>query len=169
MPSRTYEPTDRMAAAIAPATAKKPTADSKTVAKVVKIVKKPAPKPVQLRARPPIDDQFSATLDFSPAYGSDAGRTYGPLMITPGAGSPEGSKEFYVRCMIEQHRVDPLLQGFKTLWEPPTGWTIADGCSATLYDEAISNPVYITRVYLTPAAPTVDVGFRVIVEAKYRP
>ncbi len=145
------------------------TPDPAQIKKVVKIVKKPAPKPVQFRARPPIDDQFDATLTFSPAYGTDAGRTYGPLSITPGAGSPEGNKEFYVRCEITQHRVDPLLQGFKTLWEPPPGWTIADGCGTTLYDEAISNPVYVTRVYLTPAAPDVTVGFRVVVQLKYRP
>jgi hypothetical protein len=169
MPSRTYEPQDRMAAAIAPATAKKPTADSKTVAKVVKIVKKPKPKPVILRAKAPVDDQFDAELEFSPAYGTDAGRTYGPLSLTPGAASPEGAKEFHCRIRITQHRVDPLLQAFKTLWEPPPGWTIADGCPATLYDEAISNPVYITRVYLTPATIAVDVGFRVIVQLKYRP
>ena len=167
-------PITRMAPRLAPvphaaATPTATTATTATVKKVVKIVKKPAPKPVELRARPPIDDQFSATLDFSPAYGTDAGRTYGPLSLTPGAGSPEGNKEFYVRCMIEQHRVDPLLQGFKTLWEPPPGWTIADGLGATLYDEAISNPVYVTRVYLTPATPSVEVGFRVIVQLKYRP
>ena len=140
-----------------------------TIAKVVKIVKKPAPKPVELRARPPIDDQFDATLTFSPAYGTDAGRTYGPLSLTPGAGSPEGNKQIYVRCEITQHRVDPLLQGFKTLWEPPPGWTIADGLGATLYDEAISNPVYVTRVYLTPATISVEIGFRVIVQTKYKP
>jgi hypothetical protein len=158
-----------MAGAIAPAAPKKPTATTTTLTKVVKIVKAPPKKPVILRARPPVDDQYSATLEFSPAYGSDAGRTYGPLSLTPGAGSPEGNKEFFVRCMIEQHRVDPLLQGFKTLWEPPPGWTIADGCAATLYDEAISNPVYVNRVYLTPSTISVDVGFRVIVKLKYRP
>jgi hypothetical protein len=140
-----------------------------TVAKVVKIVKKPAPKPVELRTRPPIDDQYDAMLEFSPAYGTDAGRTYGPLGLTPGADSPEGSKEVYCRCRITQHRVDPLLQGFKTLWEPPPGWTIADGLGATLYDEAISNPVYITRVYLTPATISTAIGFRVIVQLKYKP
>lgn len=146
-----------------------PAATTATVAKVVKIVKKPAPKPVELRARPPIDDQFDAKLTFSPAYGADAGRTYGPLSLTPGAGSPEGGKEIYCRCEITQHRVDPLLQGFKTLWEPPPGWTIADGCGTTLYDEAISNPVYVTRVYLTPTTISLEVGFRVIVQTKYRP
>ena len=164
-------PITRMAPRLAPVprAAATPTATAATVKKVVKIVKKPKPKPVELRARPPVDDQFDATLTFSPAYGTDAGRTYGPLSLTPGAGSPEGGKEFYVRCEITQHRVDPLLQGFKTLWEPPPGWTTQDGLGTTLYDEAISNPVYIVRVYKTPAAPTVDVGFRVIVQLKYKP
>jgi len=145
------------------------TPDPADLPKVKKIVKKPPKKPVILRAKPPVDDQFSATLTFSPAYGSDAGRTYGPLSLTPGPGSPEGDKDFYVRCLIEQHRVDPLLQGFRTLWEPPPGWVKVDGRYATLFDEAISNPLYITRVYHTPSTISLAVGFRVIVVTKYRP
>jgi len=160
--------TTRMAGRLAPASPVSKTSPEQ-VKKVVRIVNSPARKPVILRPRPPVDDQFDAMLEFSPAYGGDAGRTYGPLTLTPGSDSPEGGKEFYCRCRITQHRVDPLLQGFRTLWEPPPGWVIADGCKATLYDEAISNPVYITRVYLTPATISLTVGFRVIVKMKYLP
>ena len=138
--------------------------------KVKKTVKKPARRAVQLRGRAPIDDQFEVKLYFSPAYGTDAGRTYGAsLGITPGVGSPEGNKEFYVRAEVTQHRVDPLLQGFRLDWEPPPGWTAQDGIGGTTYDEAISNPLYVNRVYLSPAAPSVDVGWRVIARKKYRP
>ena len=163
------KPRDRMVGAIAPKPTKLPPLEYPTVAKVVKIVKKPPKKPVILRAKPPIDDQFSATLEFSPAYGSDAGRTYGPLSLTPGSSSPESSKDFYVRCRLEQHRVDPLLQGFRTYWDPPPGWTRVDGLKPTIYDEAISNPLYINRVYHTPATISLDIGFLVVVKAKYRP
>jgi hypothetical protein len=162
-------PVTRMAPRLAPIPRVYDPTEPEKAKKVVRIVKKPAKKPVILRARPPIDDQFNATLDFSPAYGADAGRTYGPLSLTPGADSPEGNKEFYCRVQIEQHRVDPLLQGFKTLWDPPPGWTIADGLDTHSYDEAISNPLYITRVYLTPSTISLEIGFKVTVQRKCRP
>jgi hypothetical protein len=140
------------------------------IKKIIKVIKKPPKKPIQLRGRAPTDDQFNATLTFSPAYGDDAGRTYGAsLGITPGAGSPEGGKQFYIRLSVEQHRVDPLLQGFRTLWTPPPGWTAVDGLGSTLYDEAISNPLVVTRVYLSPAAPNTAIGFLVVVVTKYKP
>ncbi len=126
--------------------------------------------PIDIGGRVPIDDQFNATITFSPAYGTDAGRTYGAALgITPGAGSPEGNKEFYIRCSIEQHRVDPLLQGFQTVWDPPPGWRAVDGLGATLYDEAINNPVAITRLYLSPAEPDAEIGFLVVIAVKYQP
>ena len=59
-------PITRMAPRLAPVPRAVATApDPAQIKKVVKIVKKPAPKPVELRARPPIDDQFDATLTFS--------------------------------------------------------------------------------------------------------
>jgi hypothetical protein len=137
--------------------------------KVIKAVKKPPKKPVILRARPPIDDQFDGEMSFSPAYGDDAGRTYGPLSLTPGASSPEGLKEFYCRVKIPQHRVDPLLQGFKCLWDPPPGWVGVDGLGINTFDEAISNPLYITRVYRTPSTISLEIGFKVTVQRKYKP
>ena len=166
MARRPGQPPTRMAPRLAPIPR---VYEPEPIKKIIKVIKKPPKKPIQLRGRAPVDDQFNATLTFSPAYGDDAGRTYGPLMLTPGAGSPEGFKEFYVRCMIEQHRVDPLLQGFRTLWEPPPGWTRVDGLGSTIYDEAISNPLYITRVYRTPSTISLEIGFKVTVQRKYKP
>jgi hypothetical protein len=150
--------------------------------KVKKVVKKKLKrKPVQVVGRVLADDQYNPTMTFSPAYGPDAGRTYGAMIpITPGADSPEGNKEFYVRLAIEQHRVDPQLQGFKTAWEPPPGWVAVDGLpvagldddglvvSGWIYDEAISNPVSITRVFRSPAAPSTEIGFLAHI-GKYKP
>ena len=165
MARRPGQPPTRMAPRLAPI----PRVYDPIPPKIIKIVKKPPKKPVILRARPPVDDQFSATMEFSPAYGVDAGRTYGPLSLTPGGSSPEGGKEFYCRLRLEQHRVDPLLQGFRTYWDPPPGWVGMDGLRATIYDEAISNPLYINRVYRTPATISLEIGFLVVVKVKYRP
>jgi hypothetical protein len=163
----TKTPKTRMAKQLAPKLAPIPLVY--TVAKVAKLAKKKA-KPLTVAGKASIDDQFSATITFSPAYGTDAGRTYGAsLGLTPGGASPEALKEFYVRCLIEQHRVDPLLQGFETTWEPPPGWTTMDGLGSIVYDEAISNPVQITRVYKSPASPSSEIGFRVRITKKYKP
>jgi hypothetical protein len=168
-----YTPPTRMAPRLAPIPRvydpPPPETVAKTVKKVVKIVKKPAKKPVTLRTRIKVDDQYEGMLEFSPAYGDDAGRTYGPLSLTPGEGSPDGNKELYCRCRIGQHRVDPLLQGFKLLWDPPPGWVIVDGLDTHTYDEAVSNPLYVTRVYLTPATISLEIGFKVTVQRKYKP
>lgn len=163
-------PRTRMAARLAPI----PRVYDPELDKVKKIVKKVAAKkprtPFNLTGRAPVDDQFDATVTFSPSYGTDAGRTYGAMLpMTPGAGSPEANKEFYVRCLITQHRVDPLLQAFRTLWKMPLDWVFVDGLGDTLYDEAISNPLYVTRVCKSPATIAVDVGFLVTITAKYLP
>ncbi len=163
-------PRDRMVGAIAPKPTKLPpleypsTSDPRTQARVVKIVKKPAPKPFTIRARVLIDDQYSGDLGFSPATGTDAGRTYSADML-----APEGLSTWYWRCRITQHRVDPLLQGFRLLWDPPPGWTWQDGLLAPTYEEAISNPLVVTRVVKAPASPNALIGFLVTVTRKYKP
>jgi hypothetical protein len=106
----------------------------------------------------------------------------GPLRLGCAAGDGGACRDPLTACAnqvvesrVQQHRVDPLLQAFKRLWQPPSGCTIAVGLddrrweAGYLYDEAISNPVYITRVYLTPATISLGVSFRVVVETKYRP
>lgn len=158
-------PKTRMAPRLAPI----PKVYDPELAKVKKAIKKKR-KPISIVGRVFADDQFHATITFSPAYGPDAGRTYGAsLGLTPGAGSPEGNKEFYVRCAIEQNRVDPLLQGFESTWEPPPGWVSVDGLGSVLYDEAICNPLQVTRVYRSSAAPDSTIGFRVRITTKYKP
>ena len=172
-PNGTIIPIPRMAPRVAPAPAPTPTVRTTTTharrtVKAVKVIQAKKPKLFAAKVRG-IDDQFSATMEFSPAYGTDAGRTYGPLSLTPGSDSPEGAKEFYCRVRLEQHQVEPLLQGFRTYWDPPPGWVAVDGLKPTIYDEAISNPLYINRVYLTPATISLEIGFLVVVRSKYRP
>ena len=143
--------------------------DAPDVAKVKKIVKAPAKRPVTLRAKAPVDDQFTARVFFSEAFDADAGKVWSePLEIEDRAAW--ASKEFFWRCEVDQFRVDPLLQGFKIEWQLLTpGWTFVDGIGDTTYDEAISNPVKITRVIKAPASITVRPKFRVVVRTKYLP
>jgi len=155
-------PPTRMAPRLAPVP-RAQGSDPGQVKKIIRIVKKPK-KTITIRAKAPVDDQFAAELMFSPATGVDAGRTYGAQLI-----DPEPLTEYYWRCRIEQHRVDPLLQGFRTLWDPPPGWTFVDGLPAYLYDEAISNPLVITRVIESPADPNNLIGFLVVMTRKYKP
>jgi len=165
---KVYTPPTRMAPRLAPIPRVYDPEKDK-VKKAAKAAVRVPRKPGTLRTWPIVDDQYSATLVFSPAYGTDAGRTYGPLSMTPGSDSPEASKEFYCRLLIEQHRVDPLLQGFKCLWDPPPGWVIVDGLDTHTYDEAISNPLYVTRVYRTPATISLEIGFKVTIQRKIEP
>jgi hypothetical protein len=153
-----------MAARLAPAPRAPDPVQAAKVKKVVAVVNKPKPKPFTIRSRTLIDDQYSGDIGFSPATGTDAGRTYSADML-----SPEGLSLWYWRCRITQHRVDPLLQAFRMLWVPPPGWTFQDGVTPTTYDEAISNPVVVTRVVKAPAAPNALVGFLVTVTRKYKP
>jgi hypothetical protein len=158
-------PRSRMAARLIPI----PRVYDREDAKVKKVVKKPVRRAVQLRAKAPIDDQYKARVTFSEAFGTDAGKVWSePLEIedrTEWAG-----KDIYWRLEIDQFRVDPLLQGFQTEWQLLTpGWTFVDGLGGTLDDEAISNPVTITRVIKAPAAITVRPKFRVVVKLKYKP
>lgn len=139
------------------------------VAKVAKV----KPKTIAFRSKAPIDDQFHGTVEFSPAYGPDAGRTWAAQIIvnptTIVRASPEGDKPWYWRILLEQSRVDPLLQGFELLWIPPPGWPFIDGLGATTWDEAINNPVKITRVVHSPANPTNEIGFLIKIVKKYQP
>jgi hypothetical protein len=137
--------------------------------KVKKAVKKPKPRAVQLRSKAPVDDQYNASVFFSEAFGTDAGKVWSePLEIEDR--TEWASTDIFWRLEIEQHRVDPLLQGFETEWQLLTpGWTFVDGLGGTLFDEAISNPVKITRVIKAPASITVRPKFRVVVRTKFLP
>jgi hypothetical protein len=166
--SRMRLPPERMAPRLAPAHRAAP-ASTATARKVVELVQKPKPKPIAVRSSAPVDDQYKARVEFSEAYGDQAGKTWSePLQIDDPAAA--AGKEFYWRLNIDQFRVDPLLQGFATTWEILTdGWTLADGLGGTLYDEAICNPLAVCRVVKAPASITASPRFRVVVTRKYRP
>ena len=160
----------RMAPRLVPSTAvayTKP-ASEKTIAKTAKEVKAKAPKTVKTSSKAPVDDQYKARVSFSQAHGSDAGKTWSePLQLDT---HDDAGHDMYWRCEIDQFRVDPLLQGFATRWEILTaGWIFVDGLPRTIYDEAISNPLVITRVVHAPSAISRPPKFRVVVTAKYRP
>lgn len=158
-------PVSRMAPAVAPIPyVYKPNpaaATADAAKKAVKKVEKKKPPP-QVSGKTPVDDQFSGQVQFSDAFGTDAGKGWSDSF------EPEASKQYYWRMVIDQFRVDPLLQGFETRWELPTGWTFVDGLGSILHDEAISNPLYVTRVILSPAT-VAKVVFRVVPTAKYKP
>lgn len=140
-----------------------PTKTKKAVAKVAK------KRQVTLVSKAPVDDQFTCRVLFSPAFGDNAGATYSePLQIDDAAAA--ASQPFYWRAEIDQFRVDPLLQGFETRWDILTaGWTFIDGLGPVIYDEAISNPLKITRVIRAPASIATSPKFKVVVTKKYRP
>lgn len=140
------------------------------VTKFKKAVKKLARKrSVTLVGREWKDDHWKARITFSEAFGANAGEVWSePLEIedrTEWAG-----KEFYMDLNIDQFAQEPQLQGFETLWKLLTpGWTFADGLGATIYDEAISNPLSVRRVIKAPASITVRPKFRVVITFEYLP
>lgn len=160
-------PTSRMAARLVPIPRVYDLEDESN--KVKKAVKKPARRAVQLRATQRVDDQWKGRVSFSEAFGDNAGNVWSePLEIEDR--TEWASKEFYWRLEIDQFRVDPLLQGFKCVWTILTaGWTFVDGLGSTTYDEAISNPLTITRVIKAPATISVRPKFRVVVAIEYKP
>ena len=160
----------RMAPRLVPATPRayiKPTID-RAVARTATVAKGKVAKNVRATGRAPVDDQYKARVLFSQAHGSDAGKTWSePLQLDT---HDDAGHDMYWRCEIDQFRVDPLLQGFATRWEILTaGWIFVDGLPRTIYDEAISNPLVITRVVHAPSAISRPPKFRVVVTAKYRP
>lgn len=171
-------PRDRMIDAVAPTPTRKPALEypnAPVAAKVVAKVKEVVKKSIALHGRVLTDDQYGAELLFSLATGDGAGSSYAADMV-----DPKPKSLWYWRLRITQHRVDPLLQGFATTWYPPPGWSfkaikgVAPGLSpdnlpVSLLDEAVSNPLVITRVIRAPASPNAAIGFRVVVTRKYLP
>lgn len=126
----------------------------------------PAAKEAQVLGSVPQDSQFDGRLEFAIANPYiDAGADF--ASFTEPLVAPKVGIEYYIRCVISQHAVNPLLQGFKTVWTLPAGWSWVDGHADTLYDEAISNPLYVNRVALCGSARSV--GFKVVIDKKYLP
>jgi hypothetical protein len=138
--------------------------------KVKKVIKKKlVRRPLSLRAKAPVDDQYNARVYFSEAFGADAGKVWSePLEIEDRV--EWAGKEFFWRVEVDQFRVDPLLQGFRIRWELLTpGWTFVDGHGSLTWDEAISNPLKVTRVIKAPATIEVRPKFRIVIEHNYLP
>lgn len=107
------------------------------------------------------DPQYTVTVQVAPAYGANRGD------FSAAIGKPTNGKDYFVRALIAQHQVDPLMQGFQTTWKKPSGWDWNDNIGAVLYDESICNPMYITRVAYCRAHGTTNV-FKCVVTAQYR-
>lgn len=112
---------------------------------------------------------YSGKLTFAPAY-HDSNVEYGSPWSEP-LPNPVHGKEYLVSLEISQLQGDgPLsqLQGFKTYWTHPPGWVWADGHAGTIYDEAVTNPLFVRRVVKAPSTIGTQ-GFKVEVQAVYRP
>lgn len=90
------------------------------------------------------DPQYTLTLEFS---SDDGGSFANPAVNVP------ANRIMQLKCIIEQHQAEPLVRGFQTYWTLPSGWTFRDGLSRRLWDEAVSNPLIVTRTVLSPANP----------------
>lgn len=126
-------------------------------------------KEKNIKGSVPADPMFSGKLYFAPAF-TDGDHTHGSPWSEP-LSDPVPARRYYISCEISQLQGDgptTQLQGFETTWYLPTGWTFYDQQPAVLYDEAISNPLYIRRVVTCPASPTKQ-GFKVVITQKYRP
>jgi hypothetical protein len=144
--------------------------DKPPEAKVKKLVKAPAKRAVQLRIRVPVDEQYEVHSWFSEAYGVDAAKTFSePLELEDLAAA--AGQDFYWKVEIAQHRVDPLLQGFRVRFELDLapGWTFNDSRGAVRRYEAISNPLSVKAVIKAPGSITTRPKFRVVIEKEFRP
>lgn len=122
-----------------------------------------------LKGTAPQNKMFSGKLEFAPAY-DDSKVDYGTPWSEP-LPNPVHNKPYFVSLSISQIQGDGLtsqLQGFKTYWTHPSGWSWIDGLGATLYDEAITNPLFIRRMCQSPSVIGTR-GFKVEVQAVYRP
>lgn len=97
------------------------------------------------------DPQYSIKFMFS----TDSGDSFSE--------SPEITSgiNYHVRLEISQLHED-LLAGFNIQWWLPTGWKFVDGLPASTWEEAISNPLIVTRVARSPAN-AVAAPFRAVI------
>jgi hypothetical protein len=64
--------------------------------------------------------------------------------------------------------VDPLLQGFRVRWWIPGGWAWADGLGSYTVDEAVSNPLCVTRLARRSGTLSTK-GFRCSIVERFQP
>lgn len=119
---------------------------------------------------------FSVTLDFalaaqgsnhpSPVLTADEKANWGTGFGNPLV-NPKKNCVYVVRAKIDQLRVDPMIGGFKIQWTAPVGWVKVDPLPLTMYVEASSNPLMISRKWRSPNATLKNVVFRAKIVAWY--
>lgn len=103
------------------------------------------------------DPQYEGRLEFS----TDDGRTFS----SPAVGIL-GNAIVQIRLSLSQYQTDSPIHAYKLEWYLPNGWVWTDGLGTTTYDEAVSNPMVVTRVSRSPTNPQ-PVGFRVLIAERY--
>lgn len=127
--------------------------------------KKPKPAAPVAGSVPP-DPQFQAELHFGETKGGAP--TEEAVFWTEPLVEPKGAPTmYYVRLRISQHMVNPLLQGFRVHWFKPPGWKWTDGLGAFTVDEAVSNPLTVTRRAQRTGGASAK-GFRAAIVERYQ-
>ena len=103
------------------------------------------------------DKQYQGTLDFS----TDDGRTFSAPAI-----GITGNTVVQLRLQLSQYQVNPPVRGWALNWYLPAGWVWLDGLGTTTYEEAVSNPMVVTRPTRSPNNPQ-PVGFRILIAEKF--
>jgi hypothetical protein len=85
-----------------------------------------------------------------PAYTDDERETWGQGFGNPLV-NPKRDCVYIVRATVSQLRTDPMVGGFKLRWEWPPGWRLIDGQPRIVLVECSSNPLYVERLFLSPA------------------
>jgi hypothetical protein len=86
---------------------------------------------------------------------------------TPSFTGPVPGQQYYIRCKVAQHQGDPQLQGFLLRWKKPAGWRWIDGLNVLTIDEAVSNPLVVTRVAICDTTASRQV-FKTTIEEVFK-
>ena len=103
------------------------------------------------------DPQYEGKVEFS----DDDGVTFTEPLF-----DPPGNRLIQMKLTLAQLHVEPPLRGFAFQWYLPTGWVFTDALPVLTYEEAVSNPLVVTRSIRSPANPQA-VGFRVLIWEKF--
>ena len=103
----------------------------------------------------------------SPKYTEDEKQGWGEGWGNPLV-NPKRDCVYMVRARVDQLRADPMIGGFKLEWSWPSGWQPVDGLKKVQLVEAASNPLYVTRLFKSPAT-AIESGtrFRCRIKAWY--
>ena len=92
-----------------------------------------------------MDPKFIRTPKLSADEIANWGTGWGNPLVDPSTQTP-----YLMRIRITQHRVEPLLSGFRYLITYPPLWQLVDGRPAWDWVEASSNPLIIIRIFISP-------------------